>query len=138
MREILNGRKAGVVNSLLFNKLEKKRGNEDERTRRKMIFDCVKECLDNRFSRFSRLGYQGWVNGETRRPKDMAKEIYEEISRWKGFGDCIVDELVDRDMSSHRGRWVDFEMEAFELGEEIENEIINSFIDEVITLCFYV
>ncbi|KAH0462695.1 hypothetical protein IEQ34_010270 [Dendrobium chrysotoxum] len=137
VKDILNSRRTGAMelalrplNPLLFNKLEKKRC-KDGRIRRKMMFDCVNECLNSKYSLFLRSGYQAWANGEAMMPKNMAENVYEEISRWKGFGDCMVDELVDRDMSSGRGRWVDFDTEAFELGMEMEEEIISSLVDEV-------
>ncbi|KAK8946397.1 hypothetical protein KSP39_PZI007167 [Platanthera zijinensis] len=143
VREILKGRRASSTDlvfyplNLLFNKLEKKRGR-DRMTRSKVLLDCISECLDDRCNRFFRSGYRSWAIGEAMTSKDMAEEIYAEILRWKGFSDCMVDELVDVDMSSHRGRWIDFEIETFELGEELEKEIISSFINEVVTDCFHV
>lgn len=143
VREILKGRRASAADlilcplNLLFNKFEKKRGR-DKMAKRKFILDCVSECLDNRCNRFFRSGYRSWAIGEATMPKDMSDEIYVEILRWKGFSDCMVDELIDIDMSSHRGRWIDFGIETFELGEELEKEIISSFINEVVTDCFHV
>ncbi|MCD9646849.1 hypothetical protein HAX54_037046 [Datura stramonium] len=41
--------------------------------------------------------------------------------------------LLDKDMSSYFGRWLDFlEVEAFELGTQIEKRLLNSLIDEVV------
>ncbi|KAG0481020.1 hypothetical protein HPP92_011878 [Vanilla planifolia] len=142
--EILKGRRSGGTDvtlqpldpcSLLFNELESKRG-KDGRTRRKMMFDCVKESLESRRNRFLGSGYKAWASGEALMPEDMAEDVYEEICRWKGFGDCMVDELVDRDMSSHGGKWVDFEIDAFLLGVEIEKELMFSLVNELLTDCF--
>ncbi|KAH0994390.1 hypothetical protein GBA52_018254 [Prunus armeniaca] len=44
-----------------------------------------------------------------------------------------VDELVDKDMSTQRGRWLDFDIETFEEGLEIEKEILNSLVDELVS-----
>ncbi|OMO58410.1 hypothetical protein COLO4_34668 [Corchorus olitorius] len=48
------------------------------------------------------------------------------------MGDCMVDELVDKDMSSQHGKWLDFEDDAFALGVDIEGQILNILVDEVI------
>ncbi|PKA58381.1 hypothetical protein AXF42_Ash013887 [Apostasia shenzhenica] len=122
----------------LFDKLEREKG-KNGRARRKMIFDYVIECLDDRCSLFLNSGYHAWAHGEAIMGKwDLAEEVYMEISRWKGIGDGMVDELVDRDMSSYRGRWVNFEKEAFELGVEMEKEIIGCLVDEIVTDCFHI
>ncbi|XP_020574864.1 uncharacterized protein LOC110020923 [Phalaenopsis equestris] len=142
VRDILNNRRICTMDSALrpldphlFSKLENKKG-KDGRIRRKMMFDCVNECLKSKYSQFLRSGYQAWASGEALISEHMAENLYEEISRWEGFGDCMVDELVDRDMSSRRGRWVDFDTEAFELGVEMEMEIFTSLVDEVLTDIF--
>jgi len=127
------------LNPLLFDKLEGKRIGEDKdgRMRRKVLFDCVNECLDLKYSRYFSTGYRAWSKGSAVVGKEnFAKEIYDEISGWKSMGDWMVDELVDKDMSGYLGKWVDYEIEAFEAGLEIENEIVNSLVDEMIADCF--
>jgi hypothetical protein len=44
----------------------------------------------------------------------------------------MVDELVDKDMSSQYGRWLDFEIDAFAFGVEVESQIFNSLVNEVV------
>lgn len=47
--------------------------------------------------------------------------------------DCMVDELVDKDMSSDQHqKWLDFDVEAFEVGVEIERRLLDSLINEVV------
>ncbi|GFZ13924.1 hypothetical protein Acr_24g0001140 [Actinidia rufa] len=79
-------------------------------------------------------GCRTWAKGlSTLRRKDwLAEEVYKEISGWRGTGDCMVDDLVDNDMSSHYGKWLDFEVESFELGVEIEGRMLNSLVNELI------
>ncbi|OMO58420.1 hypothetical protein COLO4_34666 [Corchorus olitorius] len=67
-----------------------------------------------------------------RRNEWLAEEVYKEIAGWGGMGDCMVDELVDKDMSSQHGKWLDFEDDAFALGVDIEGQILNILVDEVI------
>lgn len=127
-----------VVNPHLFNQLEnRKRGFEcdgESRIRRKVIFDCVSECLDIRCRSYVGGGYKMWAKGVAmvKRNEWLAEEVYKEISGWREMGDSMVDELVDKDMSSQYGRWLDFEVDAFELGEEVVDQVFNSLVDDVV------
>lgn len=130
---------SGILDPLLFDKLETSGSlsalegvERNFRMRRKMLFDCVNECLDLKCSHYFHAGYRMWARGMAVVMKDLTEELYREISGWRGMGEWMVDELVERDMSSHLGRWVDFEIEAFEAGVEIELGILNSLVDEVI------
>ncbi|KAJ7980330.1 DUF4378 domain protein [Quillaja saponaria] len=133
------GRASEILNPHLFNKLEsRKRGLEidsgESRPRRKVVFDCVSECMDLRCKRFVDGGYRMWARGVAmmRRKEQLTEEIYKEISDWRGMGDSMVDELVDKDMSSQFGRWLDFDLDAFSLGVEVEGQIFNSLVNEVV------
>ncbi|XP_010938311.2 uncharacterized protein [Elaeis guineensis] len=132
-----------ILDSLLFEKLENKRSrtmlkgdDKDGRVKRKVLFDCLNECLESKCSRYFRAGYHAWTKGLAVVGKGLAEELYEELLGWKSMGDSMVDELVDKDMSIHLGRWVDFEIEAFETGGELEEKILSSLVDEVVAdLC---
>ncbi|QHO21445.1 uncharacterized protein DS421_11g346760 [Arachis hypogaea] len=138
--DFASGRAHKIVNPHLFNQLESQReaGYESDggecRIRRKVIFDCVSEYLDLRCRRSVNGGYEMWAKGTemVRRNEWLAKEVYKEISSWRGMGDSMVDELVDKDMSQQYGRWLDFELDAFELGAEVEDQILNSLLDDVV------
>jgi hypothetical protein len=67
-----------------------------------------------------------------RRKEWLAEDMYKEISEWSRMGDCMVDELVEKDMSSQYGRWLDFEVDAYALGVEFESQIFNSLVNEVV------
>lgn len=45
----------------------------------------------------------------------------------------MVDELVDKDMGSQYGRWLNFDVDAFELGAEAGDQILNSLVDDVLS-----
>ncbi|TKY54205.1 hypothetical protein E2542_SST18611 [Spatholobus suberectus] len=134
------GRARDIVNPHLFNQLENRRGRRFEgdggecRMRRKIIFDCVGECLDLRCRRYVGGGYKMWAKGVAmvRRNEWLAREVYKEISSWRDTGDSLVDELVDRDMSIQHGRWLDFEVDTFELGAVVEDQIFNSLVDDFV------
>ncbi|OIW00137.1 hypothetical protein TanjilG_29127 [Lupinus angustifolius] len=131
------GRAREIINPHLFNLLESRKGSDsgEFRTRRKVIFDCVSECLDLRCRRYVGGGYKMWTKGiaMVRRNEWLAREVYKEISSWKGVEDSMVDDLVDRDMSSQHGRWVDFEVDTFALGAEVVDQIFNSLVDDVVS-----
>ncbi|OMO53561.1 hypothetical protein CCACVL1_28541 [Corchorus capsularis] len=133
------GRAREIINPHLFDQLENRRaglGSEgvESRLERKVLFDSVSECLDLRCRRYVGGGYRTWAKGMTmlRRNEWLAEEVYKEIAGWGGMGDCMVDELVDKDMSSQHGKWLDFEDDAFALGVDIEGQILNILVDEVI------
>ncbi|KAJ6757053.1 PHOSPHATIDYLINOSITOL N-ACETYLGLUCOSAMINYLTRANSFERASE SUBUNIT P DOWN SYNDROME CRITICAL REGION PROTEIN 5 -RELATED [Salix koriyanagi] len=54
---------------------------------------------------------------------------------WQSMGDLMVDELVDQDMSTSYGKWLDFSIEAFEDGVVIEDGILTSLVDELVSDC---
>ncbi|KAH0730353.1 hypothetical protein KY289_001541 [Solanum tuberosum] len=130
------GRCQKIINPHLFDQLERinSHRHDELKQRRKVVFDCVGECLDLRCRQFVEGGYDSWSKGllVVKNKKRLAEEVYREISGWSGMGNCMVDELVDKDMSSGFGRWMNFEVEAFELGIQIEKRLLNSLIDEVV------
>ena len=104
----------------------------DRRGYRRLLFDCVNECLEARRSTFFRAGYAAWSKGVAALSRGIETEVCNDITSWKSMGGWVEDELVDKDMSSGLGTWVDFRVEAFEAGEEVESEILSSLLDEVI------
>ncbi|KAF2312759.1 hypothetical protein GH714_039861 [Hevea brasiliensis] len=132
-----------IISPHLFKQLESQKDglvsdDVEARLERKVLFDCVNECLDIRCRRYVGGGYKIWAKGVTmvRRKEWLAEEVLKDISAWKGMGDCMVDELVDKDMSSQYGRWMDFEVDAFLLGTEIEGQIYSSLLEEVVADIF--
>lgn len=127
------GKTSEIVDPHLFDQLES-RGDELN-LQQKVLFDCVGECMDLRFRQYVGGGYKAWEKGLSlaRKTNWLAKEVHREISSWEAMGDCNVDELVGNDMSSQCGRWLDFSVETFELGVEIERKIVNSLLNELIS-----
>ncbi|KAF6166291.1 hypothetical protein GIB67_008719 [Kingdonia uniflora] len=136
------GRAQEIINPHLFDQLENRkprsRINDFEaennlRLTRKALFDGVCECLDLRFIRFVGGGWKQWAKGVGifRRKEWLVEEVYREITGWRSMGEWMLDELVDKDMSTQYGRWLDFEIDEFEVGKEIEKDVLNSLVDEV-------
>lgn len=133
------GRTREIINPDLFDQLESRKGNLNDggvtsRINRRVLFDCVKECLELRCRQYVSGGCQLWAKGLSvvRRKDRLAEEVYREISGWSAVGDSMIDEIVDKDMSCQHGRWLGFDIEAFELGIQIESRILNSLMDEVL------
>ncbi|XP_022748809.1 LOW QUALITY PROTEIN: uncharacterized protein LOC111298301 [Durio zibethinus] len=140
VKDFVLGHAQEIINPHLFDQLESRRGvfgsdGGESRLERKVLFNLVSECVDLRCRRYVGGGFRTWAKGMTilRRNERLAEEVYKEISGWRGMGDCMVDELVDKDMSSQYGKWVEFEADAFLLGEDIDGQILNALVDEVVT-----
>lgn len=127
-----------ALDPLLFEKMENMHvyteGKEPfcRRGYRRLLFDCVNECLETRRTTYFRAGYAAWSKGAATLSRGIEAEVCNEITSWKSMGDWTEDELVDKDMSSGLGTWVDFRVEEFEAGEEVESDVLSSLLDEAI------
>lgn len=124
----------------LFDKLENRADRMDRyedhlRLRRKLLFDSTRECLESRCRDMVNGTCEAWSKWHALflRKRWLAEDIYREISGRKTIGDVMVDELVNQDMSTRQGKWVEFNVEAFEEGVEIGNRILTTLIDELVT-----
>lgn len=100
---------------------------------RKLLFDCVKECLCSQYSIRYKGGYRTWIKGPAWVTSDkLAKDVFEEIKRWRIMAFGMLDEIVEKDMSTPMGKWTDFEREMFEMGVEVESNIFTVLVDEVV------
>ncbi|KAL9252672.1 hypothetical protein AKJ16_DCAP08578 [Drosera capensis] len=132
------GRTREVMNPHLFNLLEQRRitrfktYGDESKLKRKLMFDCVKQCLDMRCQHRAGGSYNVWAKGVAMVSSKgkLAEEVYREIQGWRNMEDCVVDELVDGDMSSRY--WHDFRVDRNILGVEIEHHVSDSLIDEVV------
>ncbi|XP_073292442.1 uncharacterized protein [Primulina huaijiensis] len=101
---------------------------------RKLLFDRVNEYLETDSKIVIAGSCKAWAKQTalSYRKQWFAEELYKEISRWQLADEVMVDELVDKDMSSKIGKWVDFGMEACEEGKEMEERILSSLVDDLI------
>ncbi|CAD5197324.1 unnamed protein product [Musa acuminata subsp. malaccensis] len=128
-----------IFDPLLFEKLEENQSltaceveERHRRMRRKIIFDSANECLETKYSHYFRAGFRMWSKGVVLAAKDLSHELHDEISGWNSIEDLMVDELVAKDMSTYLGRWIDFEIEAFQAGVEIQRWLLDTLVDEVV------
>lgn len=145
-KDLVLGRTDSILNPKLFDKLESRRTrsrfsseeNTESRLRRRVLFDCVGKCLDLRFKPYAKGDCDKLAKGEAvmRQREWLAEDIYREISGLRCMGDWILDDLVDKDMSTKHGKWLDFDIEEFELGEEIGKKILSTLVSELVSDLF--
>lgn len=99
----------------------------------KLVFDFLNECLEFRCEQISVGNHKAWSKLTMLfQKKDLlAEEFYREMSRLTSMKDLSTDEIVDKDMSSHYGKWVDFETEECEEVLDLGDEILSSLVDEL-------
>ncbi|KAK3223165.1 hypothetical protein Dsin_010190 [Dipteronia sinensis] len=106
VHEFALGQTDQVITPNFFNHLESQENvtgrNDQEQSKlgRKALFDCICEFLDIRCQQLGvgNCKVRGNSSSTTlfRRKCRLALELYMEIESWKGMGDLMVDELVDR------------------------------------------
>lgn len=100
---------------------------------RKILFDCVTESVNTKYERAFLGSYKLWAKWEMLLQNEwLTEEVFKEIICWQKMGNLMVDELVDWDMSTQHGRWLDFEIESLEEGMEIEEDVVEYLIDELV------
>lgn len=133
MEDFALGDAQTVITPSLFDHL----GDQEEypKLQRKIVFDCVNESLQFRCKQFFVGSHKAWDKWAALSQRNgwLAEELFKDILGWKNMAELNVDELVDKDMSTQHGRWLDFDIETFEEGLEIEKEILNSLVDELVS-----
>lgn len=130
-----------IIKPSLFEELES-RGNrarssnegETSKLRRKILFDFVSECMVLKCRDLLIGTPKGWARYAELfgRKRLLAEEIHWEISGGNCVRDTMVDILLEEDMSSKYGKWVDFGVEVFEEGMDIGQRILSSLVDELV------
>ncbi|KAL1294040.1 hypothetical protein HN51_054725 [Arachis hypogaea] len=102
---------------------------------RKVLFDTVSDCLELRYRKAfvgSCKAWPEWV-ASVQRKNLLAEELLKEIISLRSMEEVVmVDELVHKDMSIGLGRWIDFDIEAFEEGLDVEFGIVTNLINELV------
>ncbi|KAK8651554.1 hypothetical protein V6N13_141153 [Hibiscus sabdariffa] len=101
----------------------------------KLLLDCLSESLELWHSQVFVGSCKGWAKwGELIQNKGwLAEELYKEILGWRNMGNIlVVDDLVAKNMNTKHERWLDFDMEAFEEGLEVEKTILTCLVDELV------
>ncbi|KMT18565.1 hypothetical protein BVRB_2g026990 [Beta vulgaris subsp. vulgaris] len=106
---------------------------KEENPLRKFLFDCLVECLDVKYTRYADSGFRAW----SRLPKSINAEVLikmfdEEVRKWISFAGNTPDMIIEREMSTSLGKWTDFEIEGFETGAVISQDIVQVLVDEIV------
>ncbi|KAI5424537.1 hypothetical protein KIW84_030640, partial [Lathyrus oleraceus] len=99
------------------------------------LFDYVSECLESRCEQAFVGSCKSWPRWVTsiQRKNILAEELYKEMLSFRNMEDVMAEELLSNDMSRGYGKWLDFDIEAFEEGLEVEEDIVESLIDELLS-----
>uniref|UniRef100_A0A7N0VNI6 DUF4378 domain-containing protein n=1 Tax=Kalanchoe fedtschenkoi TaxID=63787 RepID=A0A7N0VNI6_KALFE len=79
---------------------------------RKLMFDCILELTNHRCKQLTTGCCRTWRKWSTfsQLAGSFSNELCKEIRSWKNMEELMVDEVVEREMSSGLGRWVDFDI----------------------------
>ncbi|KAE9615936.1 hypothetical protein Lal_00017368 [Lupinus albus] len=140
--EFVTGQTNTVMMPNVFHQLENQ-SNRTENCReewskleRKLVFDFVSECLELKCRQAFSRSCKEWPGLETsiQRKSILAEELYKQMLGFRNIEEeVMVDELVDNDMSNGYGRWLGFNVEAFEEGIEVEQDILDNLMNELIS-----
>lgn len=111
-------------------------GCEDSKQRKEVkgfLLDCVVEYLESNCSLYFNSGFRTWTKLPLcMRAEMLAKEVKREINKWLSMVGMVPDEIIEWEMSHSLGKWLDFDIEAFESGVDIDGDILQILVDEVV------
>ncbi|XP_058754344.1 uncharacterized protein LOC131627516 [Vicia villosa] len=124
-----------LFDTLENQRTEVERYEEYSKIQRRAIFDCVSECLGSKCRQVFVAKCKTWPRWVTfMRKRWLTEEVYKEILEYRSMAEeVVVDEIIRKDMCTPLDRWLDFDIEAFESGLEIELDIVTSLIDELVS-----
>ncbi|KAL9811637.1 hypothetical protein AtNW77_Chr5g0111711 [Arabidopsis thaliana] len=135
VKEYALGMATDVLPASLFDEMEGRGEVTAAKIKRKTLFDFVNKCLALRCEQMFMGSCRGLLGkgGFLFEQRDwLAEELNREIHGLKKMREMMMDELVDKEMSSFEGRWLDFERETYEEGIDIEGEIVSTLVDDLV------
>ncbi|OIW17562.1 hypothetical protein TanjilG_08840 [Lupinus angustifolius] len=122
---------------------------EDSKQRKELkgfLFDCVIEYLESNCCRYFNCGFEAWTKLPLcMKPEILHQEVTREMKNWACLVGMVPNEIIEWEMSHSRGKWTDFDMEAFEAGVDMNGDIIEILVEEIVedllgrnlsTICF--
>ncbi|XP_019097897.1 PREDICTED: uncharacterized protein LOC104771163 isoform X1 [Camelina sativa] len=135
VKEFALGMATDILPASLFDEMEGRGEATAAKINRKTLFDFVNKCLALKCERMFMGSCRGLLGkcGFLFEQRDwLAEELNREIHGLKKMREMMMDELVDKEMSSFEGRWLDFEKETYEEGIDIEGEIVSTLVDDLV------
>uniref|UniRef100_A0A1D1YH50 Vascular endothelial growth factor receptor 2 n=2 Tax=Anthurium amnicola TaxID=1678845 RepID=A0A1D1YH50_9ARAE len=99
---------------------------------RRFLFDCIMEHLDMKYSHFCKMGYKEWAKLPLLTGDGLTRDICEEIESCRGQAGMDLDDIVQKEVKLMGRNWMDFQIEAFEAGAEIENNLLQLLVGETV------
>ncbi|MED6125049.1 hypothetical protein PIB30_064776 [Stylosanthes scabra] len=136
--EFVIGETNKVIMPNLFDILEIQNAEsyiEYSKLERKVLFDTVSDCLELRYRKAFVGSCKAWPElvASLEKRNLLAEELLKEIMSFRSMEEVVmVDEVVHKDMSIGLGRWIDFDIEAFEEGSDVEFDILTNLINELV------
>ncbi|CAL0314638.1 unnamed protein product [Lupinus luteus] len=112
-------------------------GCDDDSKQRKelkgFLFDCVIEYLESNCCRYFNCGFKAWTKlSLCTKSEILAREVTREMEKWTCMVGMVPDEIIEWEMSHSLGKWIDFDIEAFEAGVDIDGDILEILVDEIV------
>ena len=128
-----------IIDPAVFDLLESllntsgRNGELCSKLERRILFDCIAETITSRYGRVFLGSHKAWAKWEMLLHNDcLTEDVFKDVSGLQSKETLLVDELVESDMSSWYGRWLDFEIESLEQGIDLEGHILASLVDELV------
>ncbi|XP_073003955.1 uncharacterized protein [Typha latifolia] len=100
---------------------------------RNLVLDFIIEFLASLYSRYCNFGYNSWLKVLLFCIKDrLVAEIEKEMKSWYPMIGKAIEDLVEKDFDKSTEIWIDFSTKAFQIGMQIEDDILQILIDEVV------
>ncbi|XP_056851279.1 uncharacterized protein LOC130500343 isoform X2 [Raphanus sativus] len=135
VKEFALGMAADILPASLFDEMEGPGEATAAKLRRKTVFDFVNNSLALKCEQMVRGTCRGIFGKEGilfEHRVWLAEELNREVQGLKKMREMMMDELVDKEMSSLEGNWLDFERESYEEGIDIEGEIVSTLVDDLV------
>ncbi|CAN6853995.1 uncharacterized protein LOC106440344 isoform X1 [Brassica napus] len=135
VKEFALGMAADILPASLFDEMEGRGEATAAKLRRRTVFDFVNNSLALKCEQMFRGTCRGILGKEGilfERRDWLAEELNREVHGLKKMREMMMDELVDKEMSSLEGCWLDFERERYEEGVDIEGVIVSTLVDDLV------
>ncbi|XP_061349392.1 uncharacterized protein LOC133294682 [Gastrolobium bilobum] len=100
------------------------------------LFDCVIEYLESNCCHYSNSVFKvrsAWKKVPLCMKAEMlVQEVNNEIKKWACLAGMVPDEIIEWEMNHSLGKWTEFNVEAFEVGVDIERDVLQILVDEIV------
>lgn len=124
-------RGASPVVPLLLETLET---TAEEPRLRRLLFDCMIEHLEVKYAHFCRAGFRAWLKLPSLSGRELRRELCDKI---RACGDPrrgrTLEEMIEEEAGDLNGIWADFQLEAFEWGVDLEDDLLRVLVNEIVT-----